>query len=97
MFQFNSLVEYKILVHEKWQERSVYFASHGQMCNWLSDDWVEMSKNRPALIKAVVVDQPIDYPDIDPVDVVGYEAPTGDMYFSIDVKQENISYAKVNA
>lgn len=96
MIQFSSKIEYKILTKDEWQCRSVFFATSNQLYNWLSDDWVKMANSKPALIVSVAIDQPVDYPDIDPEDVIGYEDPTGDLYFFLDIKQEHVNYKPVD-
>jgi len=96
MTHFSSKIEYKVLVHGEWQYRSVFFVTSNQLYNWLSDDWVKMANSKPALIISVATNNPIDYPDIDPQDVIGYEDPTGDLYFFVDIKQEHVNYKPMN-
>jgi hypothetical protein len=54
----------------------------------LTEDWVDLSTAYLTVLVDVQFDQPVCFPDIDPIDVTGYEDPTdADMIFSMDVKQ----------
>jgi hypothetical protein len=54
-----------------------------------------MTKKHEAILMDVRIEA-VYYPDIDPIDVSGYEDPTNaDMIYSVDFKSDKISYAEV--
>ena len=93
---FGAVIEYRIKVNDIWQDRSVFLINKQHALTWLSEDWVKMTKKHDAMLMDIRIDYPVYYPDIDPIDVSGYEDPTNaDMIYSVDFKSEKISYSEV--
>jgi hypothetical protein len=86
---FGAVIEYRIKVNDIWQDRSVFLINKQHALTWLSEDWVKMTKKHDAMLMDIRIDYPVYYPDIDPIDVSGYEDPTNaDMIYSVDFKSE---------
>lgn len=85
---FGATIDYKIKNDDVWYDRTVYLVNKQHAINWLTEDWVSLSKEHLTVLVNVEFDQPVCFPDIDPIDVTGYEDPTNaDMIFSMNVKQ----------
>ena len=92
---FGAAIEYRIKVDSIWQDRTVFLVNKQHALTWLSEDWVKMTKKHEAILMDIRIEA-VYYPDIDPIDVSGYEDPTNaDMIYSVDFKADKISYSEV--
>jgi len=74
---------------------TVFLVNKQHALTWLSEDWLKMTKKHEAVLMDVRIEA-VYYPDIDPIDVSGYEDPTNaDMIYSVDFKSDKISYSEV--
>jgi hypothetical protein len=92
---FGAVIEYRIKIDDIWQERTIFLLNKHHALTWLSEDWPKMFKKYDAVLIDIRID-PVYYPDIDPIDVSGYEDPTNaDMIYSMDCKSDKISYSEI--
>ncbi len=88
--QFHVVVNYRIKITGNWEQRTVYLCNKQHLLNWLSEEWIKMSKKFDTILYDIDMDAPIEVSDSKLIGHVDDGA-----ILSLDIKSDLITYTEI--
>ena len=88
--QFQVTVNYRIKVAGNWEQRTVYLCNRQHLFNWLSEEWIKISKKFDTILYDINMDTPIEVSDPKMIGHVDDGA-----ILSLDMKSALVTYIEI--